>query len=348
MNRKSNKSFIVFLALCMTGLCAFLHADDKGKSQTAAAYLWITPSIRAAALGSAFTGLSDDSGALYYNQGGIALTQRHEISLTSSMLGLDRKYNYMSYIYSFAKERNRTSRYWDNWNSLENREKIFRAPAERYYGIGIAMTSFGVDAIDSYDEFGNKGAAITDAENTVLLGFGINAFEDIYWGINLKLYSQTLSDVNASGFGADMGFLFANPKDRFTWGVSFQNIAAMLKWKVPDDITNLVSEYSEPIQMTSRLGAAYRFSKKSLLLTDIDYASKQNVGWHIGHEYMLNKWTAVRVGMDNTDPTFGMGFALLKKSFELEVDYAYVFDTQGLSNLHRLGLTAKFLSMRFI
>ncbi len=354
--KPSNSAIIKIFSLfifVLSGCAGVLYADDNGKAQTSASYLWIAPTARAAAMGNSFVALADDAGAVYYNPAGIAQLHHYEGVLSSSLMGVDRSYNYLGFVYSFEKgkkeEDEETGWYFGNEGNGssgedegETEKKLFRTPKTRYINFGIALVNFGVGGIESRDIYGTQQGSFSDSENTLILSCGSNIFENLFWGVSVKGHKQDLYSDSASGYGIDTGFLLRNPKDNFSFGLCVQNISDKMKWNVYNDISRENDQYSEPVAMDIKLGSAYTpLSKKMTLLLDIDYISHQNIGWHIGSEFQALKAGVVRVGFDNLNPTFGFGLNIIKSSFNMVLDYSFLLDTQNLSHQHRVAFTLR-------
>lgn len=335
------------LAACLSLAAARLYADDSGKSQTAAAYLWIAPTARVQGMGSAFAAIADDASAIYYNPSGLAKNSGHEFVLSSSLLGMGRVYNFIGYKYAFSRARsygNKLGWSMQSFNARGGRggEGFFRKMDAPSYGFGLGLINFGVADIDGYDSYGNKLAGFSDNEYTVILGFGTNFYENICMGGSLKFHRHDAQSASASGIGLDLGVLYANPKRPFSYGLSLKNIIGSLAWKVPDSDISYSYEYTEPISTNLRLGTAYTGWKQWLCAFDLDYTARQKMEWHLGGEYQYSKNMWLRAGLDTLNPTLGFGLSIKKPSYEISAGYAFVFDMDQLYNQHKFDISGKF------
>ncbi|OGS18036.1 MAG: hypothetical protein A2219_00485 [Elusimicrobia bacterium RIFOXYA2_FULL_50_26] len=331
----------IILIVCAA---SFAFADDAGKSQTAAAYLWLAPSPRTMAMGNTFTALADDAAALYYNPAGASLINGHELLLTSSLMGDGRAYNFAGYVY--GRRRDIRDKGW-SWGSgmiktTQAKRKIFLPREDKQSAWGFSFTGFGVGGIELRDEFGNEGGSFSDTENTIAVTYAANMYSDLRWGITIKRYGQSLYTAQASGLGGDLGFLYRNPGRKWSLGLALQNIGGSLGWKIPNDITNDNDEYAEAIRLTSRLGGAYPLSEKLTVLTDFGYTQGQNIAWHGGAEYRFRPEAVLRAGLDGLNPAAGFGYRFARQRYGLSADYAFSLLREQMYVLHNFSITLSY------
>jgi hypothetical protein len=313
-----------------------LHADDAGKGKTAAAYLWMPASARAAAMGNTLTSFADDAAAIFYNPAGLAQPRRHELQMTSSFSSADRSYYGLAYGFSFPKAEAGT---WGGGFAGLGRSVQFNDMCQ---GLGVGVLTYGVQDIVGYDMFANPQSSFADSENTVVIGYGAQANESLAWGISAEWHTHALDDASASGFSFDFGLLY-HIVPQLTAGLSIRNLGGGLAWKVPDDFLDTNDTYSEKIAMRSLLGATYNASDSLSLVADIDYTAQQNINWHLGTEYRLSDVLRLRAGFDGLKPSTGFGLrSNISSSTGLLFDYAFRFDTEGFYPLHQVSLSLLF------
>jgi hypothetical protein len=335
----SSKTGYILGCAILTLFSSAASADDIGKSQTAASYLWLAPSARAQAMGNSFVGAGNDASAIYYNPAGLAQPvnssemyteppQRHEMLFTSSVMGLDRSHYFFGYVYSFTKKNSASSAY------------ALRRPFTPM-GIGLGIISFGIRGIEGYDVFGNRGSDFNDSENAFLLSYGANIYDNFSLGISYKGLLQNMSDGGAGGWAFDLGALYRLNED-LSLGLSIRNLMGQLKWQVSDPAAGTSSEYSEQVAMNTILGSSYRLTPRVALFTDVEFADKQNLDWHIGSEYDLTPMSVLRAGLDGYNPTIGFGINTDLPFLTLFINYAFKIDTAGLGSVHQFSLNTKF------
>lgn len=115
--------------------------------------------------------------------------------------------------------------------------------------------------------------------------------------------------------GYDIGVLW-KPNARSSGGMLIQNMG---------DRKQLISVVS--------FGLAYSLPRGSLLSVDIAALFDDGIALepHVGAEWQVSNWMALRAGVSDTDPTAGLG---LKLSM-FRIDYAWIHDADG--NAHFLS-----------
>jgi tetratricopeptide (TPR) repeat protein len=102
-------------------------------------------------------------------------------------------------------------------------------------------------------------------------------------------------------------------------------------------ITLASEEVGDPISFRLGVSALRSISKDRLLVAfDMHKSRYSDTHFHIGAEYLLRELLAVRVGLENDIPTFGLGFDLPYFVF----DYAY--RSTELDGNHLFSLTYRF------
>jgi hypothetical protein len=340
-------------ALLAACLLPRLQADDGGRAQTAAAYLWLGTSARALAMGNSFVALADDAAAAVYNPAGLAQTPvtafssaidpaaldeyvqsfdriyRHDALVSSSILGMDRTHNVFGYSFSCATRKNRKLLWW--------RDPGYYGTAN---GLGITLSTFGIRAIDGYDIFGNRQDSFSNSENTAILSYAHGFTRTLFAGISAKRYTQNISNARAAGWGVDAGFLW-HCTTALAAGLSVRNLGGQLQWKIADDFTGTADEYSERVAVQTLAGAAYKASPKLLLVLNVDATAHQALTVHAGGEYRLSGTGVARVGLDGTNPTLGFGLAVPWHTTTLALDYAYRYDLEKFSPVHQFSVSTR-------
>ncbi len=179
--------------------------------------------VRALGLGGVYTAMGNESGALWYNPSSLmALTDRPQLSFGSSVLGLGRTQNVISY-----------------GQTLEDGQ-IGIGGTINHMRLGTALGRDQQGTITG--EFTNDMFAI---QGGVAAKYGISSF-----GVSLKYINNTLSGLNlgGSGYGIDVGMRF-DIEEVVTVGVSAQNILGSMSW----------NSVSETLPYVIRLGVATEF-----------------------------------------------------------------------------------------
>ena len=147
----------------------------------------------------------------------------------------------------------------------------------------------------------------------------------LFLGANLKLFSQTASDVSefqGNGQDLDLGAIY-QVNDKLTLGLNLQNVLPQSLGGNMHWVTN--EDYGVPLN--TKLGVTYKYNDKLLLAGDVDLRDGMTP-LHLGGEYLLNSLYSVRIGIDQSvkpndeiisDLTMGLG--LNYKGFQ--ANYAY-------------------------
>lgn len=153
-------------------------------------------------------------------------------------------------------------------------------------------------------------------------------------GLNFKYAISYLNNEQAVGYGLDAGLRFdLSSLSGYHFGIAAQNILSP-KFKSGNEDGGSDSTYATNM----RLGASKEFAifeQKFMGAADYD-----NNGIHLGLEYYPDKAFSIRVGMDGSDPTLGLGFKSFTftgfdyQPYTVQLDYAYHFYDEPLENVH--------------
>jgi hypothetical protein len=332
------KIFCLALALGVFAPACCLDASAAA-GKVAAPYLQLPLSTRATGMGEAFTGVSDDDAALYYNPAGMSQMD----STLASFMHLQGfggiNYEYLGLI-----------------TSLEN------LGVDVWGSVGLSYELIGIDPIQrtQADISGNYDQAYADRNFTYTAGgtlFGLSyawqATKLFSLGATIKMINQKVDDAEGWGYAADLA-LFTKPEGIPGLGVGFvvENVGSS-----PDA--------TAPLPMSLRAGAGYTFKHifsteerpvdKLLVSADlvfpivpIDSPTRVNAGLEYSRWFSGNQLAALRLGYRfPTDlgalasMTAGMGYAMEFPGTMISIDYAFVpYGDLGVS--HRVSLTGNF------
>jgi len=318
--------FITFIItfICLPVITGYGETGDAGQ---AARYLRIGVGARALGMGGAFVSICDDASATYWNSAGlIQLTQRQMTSMTS-LMSLDRRYNFLNYV-----------------TPLEDETKT----------IGISLINFGVKDLREFVETTQGDQELgkfNDTENTVMLSYARKLNDRLAIGVNLKYLTQGMNTQQhhpkgrnkASGLGLDVGTLY-KISDDVKLGLMLQDIRSYLKWE---------TEHSDRLPLVVKLGMSTKlFNERLTLATDIEQVEDNHkTKIYAGLEYWLRENLGLRAGVFDSDLTAGLGFIFPTKSINLQLDYSFAPDRfsdfkENISGSerynHRFSLSVKF------
>lgn len=326
---------ILFLILVSSSyLAASLVSDDEGLSKGAAAYLSMSVGARALGMGNAFVAISDDSSAVYWNPAGLSQVSRQEVMAMSGILGIDRSYHYLDYVFPI-KWKVKSEEIEEDVLSLLKRDGS-QKPRLYHAGLAIGWINFGIDNIEGRDDYGKPSGDFSDREDTFIVAYGHEFTTQFSLGGSYKYHLQKLEKEKAEGFSFDIGAIY-KPTQKLALGLSVQNIGGHLRWTIGDE------KVENDILMNIRVGGAYKLKNKMLVALDIEKTAKQNTRIHLGSEYQALKNVFLRVGSDNFDPTMGCSLVLPLRITTLQIDYALLMDLQeNLNWINRFSLRILF------
>jgi len=281
-------------------------ASDATGGQTGQFLAW-GAGARSLAMGSAFYSISDDASATYWNPAGLTQMDRKEVMALHVTLFADTNYDFISYVHPTPKF------------------GVFGVNLTRLYSGGFEKVNITYDQ-NQQDIINIENAGTFDDVQTALtMAYGKKIGENISVGVASKYITHTL-DTSTNGFltfdvsAMVEGFNKKLPKLKMGFGI--QNLMST-KFGDTDDVMPIIF----------RFGASHPFLRDKLLLAfDIDKNMSANMGWHIGTEYWVLSFAALRIGFQGekalreTDAGFGVKYK------DYGIDYSFAIQDLGLSN----------------
>ncbi|MDI6757519.1 MAG: PorV/PorQ family protein, partial [Endomicrobiia bacterium] len=234
--RNDNNGFAFRRALVFTIYSLLFTIHPLYAAGTAAAeFLKVTPGVRAAAMGGAFTALADDKTAIYYNPAGLSQLRWREVAMSYDKWILDTSLANLTYAHTFGLSGS-------------------AALGVTYYDSG-AIEKRG-DTKDSGGSFKHTGMAARAA-------YGNEFFEGVSLGAALKYVGETLDADYSGGFAGDIGVHYKTIFDfgETSFGAAAQNVG-----------TKIWDEYDMPLLI--RAGAAVKPSKDFMTVA-VEYVAPQ-------------------------------------------------------------------------
>lgn len=273
---------------------AILRAGEESVGTTSANFLKIPAHARPAAMGEAFTAVSDDESALLYNPAGTAGALRHQLSATHIE--------------------------WFQGISLEHLGGIASLGTLGSLGLGISWLQ--VESLVRTSRIANSSDPLANyAELGTFQPFdmaleGSWAWQPMrHWnaGIGVKALSQSIDHSQGWGFSADAGLQRTGLWGWLDTGVLLQNLGSAINVGG--------TPFGQPL--TVRVGAAGRFwQRRALISTDVSIPVDNSIIPGVGAEVWVARALALRAGWRGgyaSQPTAGLGFRF--SIFQL--DYAW-------------------------
>ncbi len=321
-------------------ICLCLSFDGaSGQSKYAGEPFSIGVGARGLGMGSAFHTIVTGPEALYWNPAGLSRTEDIErpnslAFMHSERFGGEVSYNFVGYSHRMA----------------QRDTPLTVALGLIHLGVGgIPVTSLP----DPDRPPGDSNRPVIDRyvsknDYAVIAGLGRKLGERHHIGANIKLLHQRYLDVTATGFGFDIGAVFAadikgvpllwslSARDVTTSFLAFSTgkreyikpwvsggVATAEGFAVPGGRLRGAVELSVPVESRRK---NYRDDSRYLMSL-----------LHLGAEYSLYGRMFLRAGLDENNPSFGAGFTLRA----LVADYAWV-GHRDLEQTHRVSMGYSF------
>jgi len=278
---------------------------------------------RALALGNAYVAEPYDATTIYWNPAGLDLIQYKNASLfyTNLLAGTGSQYYFAGYVH----------------------------PTINFGTLGAAVIGIGTGDIQERDENAVPGGIATYGSYQLLFSYGkqLPFYEAVSVGLNLKINHDNFSGFqaagignSATGIGTDIGILY---RPEFTnvvlnglsLGITVQNlIGSRLKMETATDIhpINLRFGIAKPILKNE-------WGNQFTLFLDFEQGAKYPFKYHFGTEYVFQNLAMLRVGMNNSQLSFGAGAVF----HNFQLDYSFgKFAENEISSSHRVSFSIKF------
>ncbi len=289
------RTVFIISALFLTQMAA---AGESGGS-TGMAFLKVGVGARAAGMGEAFTAVSDNALATYWNPAGLLAAKRSNVSLMHNRW-----------------LRDVTSQF----GALQ-----FRRNAS---SLAFHVYSFSVDDIPVRDRPGSKPLEQTGA-NFLSIGasYARSLSQTLDFGITVKYLFEKVFVYTADGYAADIGFRYTGFGEQITVAGVLQNLGSM---------SELLNE-STKLPAILRLGAQYDFSSV-IVAGDLVKPFEEDLRFNVGAEANVVRQIVLRAGYQAGYESRGVsiGAGIRKSSFHF--DYSYTPFSDDLGNGQRVSI----------
>lgn len=261
-------------------------------------------------MGKAFFAVADDASATYWNPANLPSFDRKEVMALHATLFADTSYNFLSYVHPTAKY------------------GVFGANLVRLYSGGFEKIAISIDPksqdivkVENLGTFEDSRLAFTAA-------YGKKIRENLSIGLAGKYISHTLDESVSGGITFDLSMMLE--------GINHTLPDIKVGFGIQNIIAASFGDTEDKLPIIFRTGVSHPFMKKRVLVAfDIEKSLTANLGWHIGMEYWLMNYLAMRLGFEGEGGIreTTAGFGLKYKDYGL--DYAFAFHDLGLS--HRVS-----------
>lgn len=319
------RSMVILAAqiFCAAGFISMpASAGDPGAS--GASFLKFAPSPRATGMGEAYSSVTEDAYAAYWNPAGLASVEQGELAVTYNASFEDVTHQYLSTAFPLS------------------------------YGstLDVNVTRLTVAPFQGYDAQGRGTSKVQSSDMAIGVAYGQTMLKDeierpvLNAGVNVKSISETLDNVSANTFAADLGAIYylrpANywmskvQAQEFRFAFTVRNLGAGLKF----------DKEISPLPTSATLGTSWLshpYGSSTLILSlDQTVSNDEKYTINMGAEYVAFQLLSFRAGYRTGQQVgsgvrFGVGFKL---SY-LDLDYS-MSPFGDLGAMHKLGVSMKF------
>lgn len=286
----------------------FLFAGDAGENGFA--FLKVDVDGRAAGMAGAYTAISSDAGASFWNPAGLAAAQGKTFIIMHNVWLADISQEFAAVHFIKGKHNFAAS---VNLMTIPDIEIRGEKPSDQPDG--------KVDAI-------NFSGALSYARTIA------NTWQV---GLSVKYLFEKYYTSSAPGWAVDFGLQKRQIIKDLDWGLTVQNLGKMSK----------LSQIETPLPLMIRSGLGYRlpyilFDKKPLVAAELQYIKDENIYFRFGAQVDVREYLSLRSGviLGGEDNHFTTGLSLKYAAYHL--DYAFVPFQYDLGNSHRFSFGMDF------
>jgi hypothetical protein len=280
----------------------------------AGAFLRLGMGVRALSMGSAFTAVSNDVTATYWNPAGLGQISNYELFGMFSMMSMNRRQSSVA----------------------------LAIPMQRIGTFGLNWINLNIADIMGRDLNGEKTSIIKNSENCFTVSYGRSINRILYLGGSLKYLTSYLYENSANGYGYDLGALI-RINSYLYFGATIQDIHSRLKW-------DTASKIEERIIPRTKYGLAFRPPENPFIISlDLEDNEKDRPEWHLGGEITLLKSIGIDIGYYDKTISGGVLLSLpVSEKNSVEIQYSLNDNRIDLPVDHRLSVIYKMHSRKVI
>jgi hypothetical protein len=297
MNRYRKIWTAAVLALVLSAAPAVAEEENGGAPGS-----WLSDYVtaRTLGLGGAFVAVADEATAVAWNPAGLALLVPNELRFETARLFEDTSINAFN----------------------------FAVPGNRLPSFGLSVLSLSSGDFQRTNELNDPLGSFKQTETAYIFSMAKNINTRFALGTNVKLVRQSVEEFSGTGFGFDLGAIYAvTPSVKV--GVSAMNLGG-------PNLTLRDTKETFPIEVRAGFSAVV-LNGRGLLTAELDQADGPGMRFRGGSEYWVQPMIGLRVGMNEQEPAGGLSYRFMNK---YQFDYGVQDHAMGLT--HRLGLTYRF------
>jgi hypothetical protein len=219
------------------------------------------------------------------------------------------------------------------------------------FGFGLKAITFGTELVTTVNYPDGTGETFSSLFLTGNVSYAKAMTDKIHFGTNIKIITQKIAEVNATGFAADFGLQYVGGTTGLRFGIAIKNLGSSMKFNGP----GLDKTYTDPNGQVFRrvnlqefdlptnleIGVSYRLHLDNLKKHTVNFETAYMNGsfnsdeYRLGLEYNYGNMISVRganifyldkeSGENLWGPTLGIGLKYPVGTMLLGIDYAYRF-----------------------
>jgi hypothetical protein len=201
-----NKYIVKIIAVMLLALPAVYPQSKVGT--TAANFLTIPVGPRASAMGGAFTAISEDVTAAYWNAGGLARLSKSEFSVSHTGWLAGTHINWLGLAYKL-----------DENNAI---------------AVSVNQLDYGEEEITTAEEPNGTGQMWDAMDIAIGVSYARNLTERFSIGGTIKYIQQRIWNESATAFAVDVGLLFRSQFHDLMIGMNITNFGSEIKYEGKD------------------------------------------------------------------------------------------------------------------
>ena len=313
VQRISIQLVVTTLSLVLLSSVAMAVDINSSAGTSAFSFLKINVGGRAVAMGGAFTGLSDDEAALYYNPAGLASLEQKRFIAEYHNYFTDLQSGFAGYIHPVSEG--------------------------KVLGLQVSYLNYG--EFTQTDRAGNVEGTFGGGDVMVAGSFALRRSYHFAVGATAKFIYEKIQDYSATGLALDLGLHYTSDRGRYAGGLLIQNLGTQL--------SSLGEGEKDGLPTLVRVGGAARpRGLNTVLTTDLIMPFDNDIQVALGAEYFELDPLFLRMGWNSFGSNFrtdysdnglaGLSFGIGLGYHSMQFSYAYS-PAADLGDSHRVTLT---------